>query len=413
MKTQQLIFALASIFIGGLVGYLTGPDTPFLGVAALDWYTLFGQLFLNALKLVVLPLVISSIITGTAKMGGDASFSTLGAKTFGTFIGVSFLAVVVGWGVVSLLSPGAHIENLTIASTVPVIQEVSGFQKIESILFKLIPSNIFAAAAEGQMLGVIGFSLLFGLFLSKINPHSQSILLAFWQGIFEVMMKVTKVIMKALPIGVFALIAKVTATTGFESLISVSWFFVTILIAFAVYLFIFLPLVLWFKAGVSPLKHYKAMGPALLTAFSTSSSAATLPVTLECIEKRANVSNRITSFVVPLGTSINMSGTALYLCVTGMYLAQVYGVDLGVGNQVVIALMSVLTSIGMAGIPSASLISAVVVLQTVGLPAEAIALVMPVERILDMFRTVVNVFGNSCCAILVARSEGEKEVLVT
>ena len=222
------------------------------------------------------------------------------------------------------------------------------------------------------------------------------------------MMKITHLVMRALPIGVFGLVAKVVATTGAEAFLSVAWFTLTVLIGLFIYAVIVLPLLLKLIAKVSPVAHFYAMGPALLTAFSTSFSAATLPLTLECLEKRANVSNRICSFTVPLGTSLNLTASALFIGATVLFIAQVYAVPMSFGFLINVFLLVIFSSIGLAGIPSACLIGAVLVLHTLGLPADAIGLVMAVERILDMFRTVVNVFGTSCCAVLVASSEGEK-----
>ena len=286
------------------------------------------------------------------------------------------------------------------------------FEKMELLLLKLIPSNILAVASQGQMLGLIFFSLLFGYFISKIDPEPSRIMLGFWTGVFQIMMKITHLVMRALPIGVFGLVAKVIATTGLETFLSVAWFTLTVVIALIVYAGIVLPLLLKFVAKVSPIAHFRAMGPALLTAFSTSSSAATLPLTLECLEKRANVSNRICSFTVPLGTTLNLTASALFICVTVFFIAQVYSVPMSLGFITNAFLLVVFSSIGLAGIPSACLIGAVLVLHALGLPADAIGLVMAVERVLDMCRTVVNVFGTSCCAVLVARSEGETNILI-
>ena len=261
------------------------------------------------------------------------------------------------------------------------------------------------------MLGLIFFSLLFGYFISKIDVEPARIMLGFWNGVFQIMMKITHLVMKALPIGVFGLVAKVVATTGSEAFLSVAWFTLTVLVALNIYMFIVLPILLKFVGKVSPLAHFKAMGPALLTAFSTSSSAATLPLTLECLEKRANVSNRICSFTVPLGTSLNLTGSALHVCVAVFFIAQVYGITMGIGTVITVFLLILFSSIGMAGIPSACLVALVLILNTIGLPGDAIGLILAVERILDMCRTVVNVFGTSCCTVLIARAENEKNIL--
>jgi Na+/H+-dicarboxylate symporter len=275
----------------------------------------------------------------------------------------------------------------------------------------MIPTNIVSAAANGQLLGLIFFCLLFGYFVTKVHDRYTKIMTDFWQGVFEVMMRITDWVMKFAPIGVFGLVAKVVATTGFSAFAPLMTFMATVLLALAVHVFITLPLVLYFLAGVSPLRHYRAMAPALLTAFSTASSSATLPLTMECVEKNAGVSNRTTSFVLPLGATVNMDGTALYECVAAMFIAQAYGLELGFATQFMVVLVALMTSIGVAGIPAASLVAIVVILGAIGLPAEGIGLILAVDRILDMCRTSVNVFSDSCGAVLIGRSEGEQDIL--
>lgn len=419
MKNHLLIKVLSAIILAVFAGWLAGPDTQIWGIPLVKLFGLIGQLFLNALTLVVVPLVASSIITGTARMGAERSFGALGGKTFGYFVGTNLLGVVVGLTLCMLMVPGASTSPMAGSPELGQMAEMavksqgSGFDRIADILYKMIPSNILAVASQGQMLGLIGFSLLFGFFISKIDSRPGAVLLDFWNGIFQIMMAITKLVMKALPIGVFGLVAKVVATTGIETVTSVALYLATVIISLLAYSLIVLPLLLATVARVNPISHFRAVAPALFTAFSTSSSVASLPVAIDCLEQRVGVSNRICSFTAPLGTSLSLSGTALYQCVTVLFIAQVYGIDLSATNLFLVALMALLTSTGMAGIPSASLISIVVILNTVGLPAEGIGLILAVERILDMCRTTVNVLGNTCCAVLVARSEGEKDVLAT
>jgi Na+/H+-dicarboxylate symporter len=275
----------------------------------------------------------------------------------------------------------------------------------------MVPTNIVQAAANGQMLGLIFFSLLFGFFMTKIDHPGAETIYNFWDAVYNVMMLITDFVMKFAPLGVFALVAKVVATTGLEAFKPLALFFITVLVALAIHFFVVLPLLLKFVAGVSPIRHYRAMAPALLTAFSTSSSSATLPLTLECVEKNAGVSNRTSSFVLPLGATINMDGTALYECVAAMFIAQAYGIDLGFAEQFTIVMVALLTSIGVAGIPAASLVAISIILTTIGLPVEAIGLILAVDRILDMCRTTVNVFSDSCGTVLIAKSEGEENIL--
>lgn len=420
MKNNVLIKVFVAIFLAVVAGLLAGPDKGIFGITFLQIFSLIGQLFINALTLVVVPLVASSIIIGAARMGSEGSFGTLGVKTFGYFLLTLTLAVTVGLICVMVIEPGVAQKAIGIehgASQISNLAEIEAqgsggsFKRLEQLFLKLIPSNILAVASQGQMLGLIFFSLLFGYFISQIETKAGQIMLGFWTGVFQIMMKITHLVMRALPIGVFGLVAKVVATTGAEAFVSLAWFTLTFLLALSIYALIVLPLLLKFVAKVSPIAHFRAMAPALLTAFSTSSSAATLPLTLECLEKRANVSNRICSFTVPLGTSLNMTASALFICVTVFFIAQVYGFPMNIGSVITIFLLVIFSSIGIAGIPSGCLIGVVLVLHTLGLPVDAIGLVLAVERILDMCRAVVNVFGTSCCAVLVARSEGEKNVL--
>lgn len=408
---------LVAIVLGIICGSLTGDTAGVFGVTFYSFYDVIGKLFINALMLIVVPLVSSSIITGIARIGNESTFGRLGLKIFGFYIGTSFLAILVGLLVVNVFNPGiyfnAHGSTVIDPESAAQLKEnlAGGHQvSIISVILQIIPSNI-VDVFHGQMLGLIFFSLFFGYAISKIDANPQSILLGFWQGVFQATLVITDVVMKFLPLGVFCLVAKSFAMAGLDSLRSLAVFFMTVIVGLSIFMFIVLPLLLKFVARVNPLLHFKAMGPALVTAFSTSSSSATLPVTIECVEQRAGVSNRICSLVIPLGTSINMSGSALYECVAAIFIAQVYGVDLSLSMQFSIVLLALVTSIGIAGIPSASIVAIIVILKAIGLPPEGIGLLFAVDRILDMCRTTVNVFSDSCCAVLVARTEGEKDVL--
>ena len=406
-----------AIILAIIVGTLLGKEETLFGITFYAVFELLGNLFLNALMLIVAPLVSSSIITGLARIGGDAAFKRIGLKTFSFYIGTSLLAVLIGLFCVNLINPGTGHNKIVpnqgqaaISHLTDQVGKNEGSAVIE-VLMQIVPSNILDAFSHNQMLGLIFFSLLFGYAISKIESNESSILQGFWQGIFQAMIKITHIIMKFLPYGVFCLVAKVFMTMGLESLSSLSLFFATVILALSLFMFVGLPLLLKFIGGVSPIRHFKAMGPALLTAFSTSSTSATLPITIDCVEKRAGVSNRICSIVVPLGTSINMSGSALYECVAAMFVAQVYGIEISLVTQFLVVSMALITSMGVAGIPSASLVAILIILKTIGLPAEGLGLFIAVDRILDMCRTTVNVFSDSCCAVLVARLEGEAHVL--
>lgn len=420
MKNHILLKVFIAIFLAVIAGWITGADQAFFGVPYLKMYTLIGQLFLNALYLVAVPLVTASIILGTVRMGSESSFGLLGLKTFGFYFLSGSLAVLVG--ITGFFFIFFQFSNDPIAFSIVNEKTLSAvniqppgdlFDTFTQIFLKLIPSNILVAASQGQMLGLICFSILFGFFISKIEKGAAAVMLSFWEGIFQIMMKMTHLIMKALPIGVFGLVAKVVATTGLDAITSSVWYFLTAVASLLIYSFAVIPMLLIFIARINPIRYFRAMFPALFTAFSTSSSAATLPVTMECIEKGVGVSNRICSFSIPLGTSLNMSGGALCMTVASLFIATTYAIPLTVNTVSLIGMMALLTSMGIAGIPSASLISVALILNTIAVPAEGIGLIIAVDRILDMFRTTVNVLGNATCAVLIAHSEGEceKEVM--
>jgi Na+/H+-dicarboxylate symporter len=285
--------------------------------------------------------------------------------------------------------------------------EGKGAGDVAEIFLRMVPPNVVMAAAEGQMLGIIFFALLFGYFMTRLNHELAETMFKFWDGVFNVMMRMTEWIMTFAPIGVFGLVAAVVAESGFEAVQPLVIFALTVLAALAVHAFVTLPLLMRFVGRVNPWKMFPAMAPALLTAFSTASSSATLPITMDCVEKNAGVSNKISSFVLPLGATVNMNGTALYECAAAMFLAQAYGLDLTFGVQFSIVFIALLTSIGVAGVPSASIVAIAIILGAVGLPAEAIGVLMVFDRILDMVRTSINVFGDACCAVIVARLQGE------
>lgn len=403
----------SAVFIGSWLGSHPSPFAEnFYGVV-----DVLGKIFLNALMLVVVPLVSSSIITGISRIGNEGAFGRLGAKMVLFYLGTSLMAILIGLSFVNLLQPGIGTvspEAMAGSIDLSALQEKmgqTGPNAFVEVLISIVPSNIIAAFSRGEMLGLIFFSIIFGYALSKIEKENASTLKSFFQGIFQTMIQVTHIIMKALPYGVFCLVSKVFMERGLESLGSVALFSLTVLLGFAAFMFIALPLLLKFVAGVNPIRTFKAMMPALVTAFSTSSSSASLPITIDCVEKRAGVSNRVCSLVIPLGTSLNMSGSALYECVAAMFVAQAYGIEMSFLTQFIMVFMTLITSMGVAGIPSGSIIATMIILKIMGLPLEGIGLFVAVDRILDMCRTTVNVFSDSCCAVFVAKSEGETGVL--
>ncbi|MDH5571272.1 MAG: dicarboxylate/amino acid:cation symporter [Gammaproteobacteria bacterium] len=419
LKLQLHWQILIALVLAVAAGLLSGKDAGLWDVSFYQLYDFFGTLFLNALKMLIVPLIVSSIIVGMMSIGSGEALGRLGGKTLVYYATTSLLAILVGLVAVNLTTPGL-IDGQPAKEMIGLSEgadqvagkvEGKGAADIVAVFLRMVPANIVTAAAEGQMLGLIFFSLLFGYFLTRIKEPQGTTLRHFWQGALDVMMEITNWVMKFAPIGVFALVAKVVAASGVDAFMPLAIFFFTVLIALLFHFVINMSLILKFVAGVDPRRHYRAMAPALLTAFSTSSSSATLPLTLDCVEQRAGVSNRVSSFTLPLGATVNMDGTALYECVAAMFIAQAYGLNLDFTTQFMIVLVALLTSIGVAGIPSASLVAISIILASIGLPMEAVGLILAVDRVLDMCRTAVNVFSDSVAAVVIARLEGETSVL--
>jgi Na+/H+-dicarboxylate symporter len=410
---------LIAIIVAALAGWVTGEEGTVLGLRAFAAYDFVGTLFINALKMLIVPLITSSIIVGVAGIGASGDLGRLGGKTLVYYLTSSFLAIVVGLVLVNAIQPGIVAgeparEILALEEDGGTVAEKVGGRDasaVAEIFLRMVPPNVISAAANGQMLGLIFFSLLFGYFMTRLGHDRAEPLYAFWNGVHDVMMKMTEWIMLFAPIGVFGLVAKTVAKTGFDAAGPLAVFAVTVVLALLIHSVVTLPLLLKIFGRVKPYRLFGAISPALLTAFSTASSSATLPVTMDCLEKNAGVSNRTSSFVLPLGATVNMDGTALYECVAAMFIAQAYGLELDFGVQLVIVMTALITSVGVAGIPSASLVAIAIILTAVGLPVEALGVLFVFDRILDMCRTSVNVFGDSCGAVIVARMEGEEGIL--
>jgi Na+/H+-dicarboxylate symporter len=415
----QILIAIGLAIAAGYAVNLSTSDsfTPnIFGVSFVAIFVYIGELFLNALKMIIVPLITSSIIVGVAGIGSGGNLGALGGKTLLFYAATTLAAILIGLAVINLLSPGivdgepARDLLALDASTAEVAQRVEGrgVGDVADVFLRMIPPNIVQAAAEGQMLGMIFFALLFGYFMTHLSHELAEPLFNFWNGVFHVMMKMTEWIMLFAPIGVFGLVAKVVADTGFGAAGSLATFAFAVILALALHALVVLPLLLFFIGRVRPFAVIKGVAPALLTAFSTASSSATLPVTMDSVEDNLGVSNKISSFVLPLGATVNMNGTALYECAAAMFLAQAYGLDLNFGVQFTIVTIALMTSIGVAGVPSASLVAIAIILAAIGLPVEAIGVLMVFDRVLDMLRTSVNIWGDVTCATIIARLEGEQ-----
>jgi len=390
-------------------------DPSFLGISFIGLFGYVGDLFLNALKMIIVPLIFSSIVVGVAGLGSGGNIGALGGRTLAFYVVTTLAATLVGLILINIVGPG-YVDGQPAGDMLALdssadelvgLAEDRGPGDIAGVLFDMVPPNIIEAASNGQMLGIIFFAILFGYFMTRLGNEYAEPLFTFWDSVFHVMMKMTEWIMLFAPIGVFGLVARVVAETGFEAVGPLATFAITVVIALAVHALVVLPLFLRFLGNVSPYKMFPAMAPAMLTAFSTASSSATLPVTMDCLEENVGVSNKVSSFVLPLGATVNMNGTALYECAAAMFLAQAYGLELGFGVQFSIVFIALLTSVGVAGVPSASLVAIAIILGAVGLPMEAIGVLLVFDRVLDMARTSINIFGDACCATIVARMTGE------
>jgi len=367
-----------------------------------------ADIFLALLTMLIVPLVLTSIVSGVASVGSMGGLRRLGGKTFGYYVATSLLAILVGQLLVTLIRPGVGAE-LGLARLTG--DEVAPDEDPLGILRRMIPSNVFRSLAEGDMLQVIFFALLLGYFVTRAaSPHKERIS-GLFESLFEVAMKLAEGVLSLLPYGVFALMVRVVAKTGFAVFEPLLLYMAVVVLALVLHACVTLPLILRFVGKLNPRRWAQAMSPALMTAFSTSSSSMTLPVTLETVERRGKVSNRVTSFTLPLGATINMDGTALYECIGVVFLAQYYGgvsgFELSLAQQGLIVLLALLASIGAAGIPSAGLVMMLTILHALHLPLEGAALLLAVDRPLDMLRTVVNVWSDTCGAAVIARSEGE------
>ncbi len=397
-----------------IVGAFSAPESAQITVAAF-----LGTLFLNGLKLLVVPLVITSLLSGLAGVPDARNLGRMGSLAVAWFAVTGLLAILIGLAWSNVLAPGlvdgapagARMGLTDDAATVLAQIKERGGGDMLAVIQRLVPSNLFKAAADGDILGLLLFTIVFGYGLTHLPEPLAGTQRRFWMGAHEAMLGVTKFVMYFAPIGVFGLVAAVIARTGWSAVQPLAMFLMTVLAGLLTHVLVTLPLILRLVARVPPQRHFQAMAPAMLTAFSTSSSAATLAVSLDCVQRRAGVSSRVTGFFMPIAANVNMDGSALYECVAAMFIAQAYGLDLSFGTQFVIVAMALLTSIGVAGIPSASLVAIALILTTIGLPLEGLGLILAVDRILDMCRTAVNVFGDSSGAVTIARLMGETDVL--
>ena len=365
-----------------------------------------GVVFIKALKMIIIPLIFASMISGVSNIGDAKNLGRLGAKTIAYYLGSSVLALLTGLFFVNLIKPGIGAD-LGFKESITSVGVVN--QSFGDTLLSIIPENIVKAMVENNMLGIIFFGILFGFFIIKVDKVYKDSLTNIFNGLFEVIMKFTMFIIKFTPLGIFGIVANQVASQSNlgEVVARLGMYIGVVLLGLVVHSMISLPLILKFIGKVHPLKQLRAMRIPLFTAFTTSSSNAALPFTMEALEDNAGVSKTIVRFMLPIGTTVNMNGTALYELVAAIFIAQAYGINLTLGQQAIVLVTTLMASIGAAGIPMAGLVMITIILSSIGLPMEGIGLILSVDRILDMFRTSVNVWSDSCGAVVVARSEGE------
>ncbi len=397
------------IFAAMLVGAMTGLVGGTAVVPHVDW---LGRLFIKLLKMIILPLILTSIVSGVASVGAGRELGRLFGKTLGYYVLSSALAIFAGLFAVNLIQPGVG-ANIAGAER-RTLPELATPSSPKELLLDIVPDNIVAAAADADMLAVIFFSILVGMTIAGLPERPRETLIQIFDSAFQAMMRLTGGVIKFAPVGVFGLITALVGESGLESFKALGLYILTIAVSLTFHLFVTLPLLLIFLGRIKPRIHFANMAEPLAMAFSTSSSGATLPVTLSTVEKKVGVSNRISSFVLPMGATVNMDGTALYECAGVLFIAQVLGVDLSVGQQVLVVITALLASIGAAAVPSAGLVVIFIVLEAVNLRGPEVEVIvgamLAIDRPLDMYRTAVNVFSDSCGAAIIARSEGETEV---
>jgi Na+/H+-dicarboxylate symporter len=394
------------ISLGALLQWLALPQDHLFNAVVLNGFIDGGgRIFIALLKMLVVPLVFVSLVCGAASLGDTGSVGRLGGKTIGLYLMTTAVAVSLAMLIALTTDPGLGGESASGMASASTFEPKTA-PSVKDTFVNVVPSNPIAAMADGKMLQVILFALLFGLALSKAGASGEK-LRGFFSDLNDVMMRLISMIIALTPIGVFCLMTQLGATLGLAEIAKVAMYFATIVIALLVHASLVYPLLLKTLTGLNPLVFLRKMREALLVAFSTSSSGATLPVTLRTVEHKLGVQNNVASFAVPLGATINMDGTAIMQGVATVFIAQFYGIDLGLSALLTVVLTATLASIGTAAVPGVGLITLTLVLDQVGLPVEGIVLIIGVDRLLDMLRTAVNVTGDATVATIVASSEGQ------
>ncbi len=396
--TVQIVLGmLLGIVVGLLFKYM--PFMSALQPTLVDgFFDALGEIFLNLIMMLVVPIVIVSLVCGAAELKDMKTFGRVGGKALGFYLITTAMAILLALLIANFLHVGGSVSVSTHTFTAPQAPS------IKSVFVDMFPSNPFYAFAQGHMLQIVVFSLLLGLAIASSGDAGAAVARGFHQ-INTVMIRFVMMVIRLAPLGVFCLLAVQFSHMGWQGIIKVSSYFFTVVAVLFVQTLLVYPLLLTFLARLSPIRFFKKLYSTMLFAFSVSSSSASIPVTLNAVKNKMGVGNKVASFVIPVGATINMDGTAIMQGVATVFIANVYGVHLGVEGYLMVILMATLSSIGTAGVPSVGLITLTMVLQQVGLPVDGIALIFGVDRLLDMLRTAVNIAGDSTIACIVARSE--------
>ena len=419
----KIIIGLISGLFYGIISSITG-----LGDFTHNWISPFGTIFINLLKLIAVPLVLSSLITGVASLADLKKLSRIGGKTIAVYIVTTAISVSLGLVIVNLMQPGEHVPKdmkqklqttyqQDVSSRTDTAQEIKKRGPLQPIV-DMVPSNFFSSASSNRnMLQVVFFSIFLGIGLIQIPKDKAKPVLSFFEGLNDVIIKLVDLIMLMAPIGVFALIAQtINKVAGddisqvIELLGALGFYMLAVILGLIIHMIVTYTGLLKIFTSMPIKTFYTGIAPAQLLAFSTSSSGATLPVTMERCEDELGVSEEVSSFVLPLGATINMDGTALYQAVAAVFIAQALGLSLDLGAQLTIVFTAVLASIGTAAVPGAGIIMLVIILEAIGVPSAGIALILGVDRILDMLRTTTNVTGDAAVAVTIASTEGQLDL---
>ena len=409
------------IIIGMVLGVVYGLIASKYGLIDFtdNWIKPWGEIFVNLLKLIAVPLVFASLIKGVASLSNISKLSRIGGKTIAIYLTSTVIAVSIGLILVNTVKPGDGFDKESVTKTEQIEEgaskKIAAAENVKEegplqFLIDIVPTNIFESASKNRnMLQVIFFAILFGIAMVMLPDEKTTYVKGFFDGINDIILQIVDLIMISAPYGVFALLAGLVVDFGAsaELFIALAKYSATVIVGLLLMIFLVYPIILRLFTKVKYLDFFKGISPAQMLAFSTSSSAATLPVTMERCEEHIGVSEEVSSFVLPLGATINMDGTSLYQAVAAVFIAQAFGIELDMGQQLTIVLTATLASIGAAAVPGAGMVMLVIVLGAIGVPAEGLALIFGVDRLLDMLRTVVNVTGDATVATVVASSEGQ------